>query len=123
MGTNYYWHPHPLAAPIHIGKSSAGWCFGLCVHPDLGIADLPDWERHWIHGWIEDEYGDIVSVDEMRERITARSWERNRHLDDPVFLRWNHAVPGPNGLLRHAVGDYCVGHGAGTWDLLPPGFS
>lgn len=40
-----------------------------------------------------------------------------------AFLASNHAEPGPNGLLRHKIGPYCLGHGEGTWDLMPGEFS
>jgi hypothetical protein len=39
------------------------------------------------------------------------------------FHHANHSQPGPKGLLRHQVGDHCVAHGEGTWDLIPGEFS
>ncbi len=129
MGTNYYWHEKPACEmcgrsdkPKHIGKSSAGWCFSLHIEPENGINDLPDWERMWnIPGsWIVDEYGQRVTVEEMRKEITERGREGRWH-DKPFgydsweqFHARNYSLPGPKGLLRHGHGSQ---PGAGTWDL------
>lgn len=82
MGTNYYLEPKPPCQccgrpfeQLHIGKSSAGWCFALHVIPERGIKDLDDWVRIW-------------SQPEAR-----------------------------------IVDEYCIGHGAGTLDLLVGEFS
>ena len=88
---------------LHIGKSSLGWCFGLATHE--GIQSLADWERVWATPGvrIEDEYGQLLSVEEMRDRITKRSW-KPRELsaeERAVWLRQNYAIEGPNGLVRH----------------------
>ena len=128
MGTNFYWHPRdpcetcrrPFES-IHIGKSSAGWCFLLHVTDDL--RSLDDWKERWKTGRIVDEYGVEYSPDEMIERIVDRSnWSGTTF--DRQWLRANHAVPGPYGLARCAIdGQLCVGHGDGTWDLIPGEFS
>ena len=34
-----------LALILHIGKSSYGWHFSLCIYPELGINDLEDWKK------------------------------------------------------------------------------
>lgn len=136
MGTNYYLHQSEQKVcptcghdstpePLHIGKSSAGWCFSLHVIPEKGINDLPDWERLWSQpgARIVDEYGVQHDAKEMRERITERS-RPVRGDDDALWDHWsNGSVPGPNGLVRHRIGPHCVGHGAGTWDLIPGEFS
>lgn len=56
MGTNYYAEYQPPCPtcgrqdpPLHIGKSSAGWCFSLHVIPELGLNDWPEWEA-WLAG-------------------------------------------------------------------------
>jgi hypothetical protein len=132
MGTNYYLreniceHCGRSDEPTHIGKSSAGWCFALHVYPDQGIHDLPDWESRWAtapHAVIKDEYGRELSADEMRLIIMARVG-----ITQPPTSSWlheNHAVAGPAGLVRHLIGGYsnCIGHGAGTWDLIAGEFS
>lgn len=50
MGTNYYLHTKPDCEccgrgfePLHIGKSSGGWCFSLHVMPEDNINTLDDW--------------------------------------------------------------------------------
>ena len=144
MGTNYYWHetarcPHcgqATSEKKHIGKSSAGWCFSLRVYPDEGIHDLPDWEERFdVDGsYIQDEYHDIISSQEMMEIITERSafreWDEVRTIPASSrygswtdFHRINYSVEGPNGLLRHRVGEYCSRHGDGTWDCMVGEFS
>ena len=77
MGTNFYFHRRPCIhcgaknAPLHIGKSSGGWCFGLHVIPEEGICDLDDWEAVWEkeNGTIENEYGEIIEPEEMLQII------------------------------------------------------
>ena len=130
MGTNYYWHEKGRCEacgrsfkPLHIGKSSGGWCFALHIDPAQGINDLEDWEKHWKRkgSFILDEYGDRVSSVLMKKIITNREWrgsEMNRH-----ELKHTGAVNGPNGLIRCAIGHGCVGHGEGTWDLMVGDFS
>lgn len=133
MGTNFYWHERPPCPwsereydPLHIGKSSTGWCFSLHIIPEKNINDLGDWEHLWrLGGHIEDEYGATITQDEMLDMIVNRSghglvlssWT-------PEDLRSNSAELGPHGLARHIVdGWHCVGHGDGTWDLITGEFS
>jgi hypothetical protein len=138
MGTNYYLHRNLCRhcgrsnEPMHIGKSSAGWCFALHVIPELGINDLPDWQREWETGFIKDEYGDALDATAMLRVITERRWRDESHWDTEWWIGYrsevdfhvkNYSERGPNGLLRHQLGRWCVGHGAGTWDLMPGEFS
>lgn len=100
MGTNYYWHesgerecPHcgHETKNLHIGKSSWGWNFSLRVHPYEGIYDLPDWEAKWNSaGAIFDEYGELVTAEEMRKIILDRPPESRSH----VGLQWSEAREG-----------------------------
>lgn len=129
MGTNYYLHENVCAHcgrsddPLHIGKSSAGWCFGLHVIPEEGLTDLRAWQERWARGGeIRDEIGTVVSPEEMMAIITDRRWNYARAWTASEY-NGNNAEPGPNGLVRHRVGRYCLGHGAGTWDLIPGEFS
>jgi hypothetical protein len=113
MGTNFYhYSEEPDACPHcgrsdkyekkHIGKSSGGWAFSLCVHPLDGINSLDDWIALWESGYILDEYGDLVTPAEMLARITQRN----------------------PGWKRHDIdGRFCLAHGPGTWDLLQGEFS
>lgn len=135
MGTNYYWQEkaacetcgRPYEAK-HIGKSSAGWCFSLRIYPGEGIHDLPDWERVWATpgSSIYDEYGQAVSIENMRKTIADRGrtpdWDRKPFGYDSWehFHRMNHSAQGPKGLLRHGRGAQA---GEGTWDLCAYEFS
>lgn len=131
VGMNYYLHengcPHCGRGdePLHIGKSSGGWCFALHVYPDeeVGIKNLDDWRAKWSapNCRIKDEYGQVITPTEMDEIITARKsgtppWNEQQR-------RENHAVAGPNNLVRRELGRFCIGHGEGTWDLLVGDFS
>lgn len=147
MGANYYWIEEDTTCPhcerrdpeenrIHIGKSSAGWCFSLHVDPSIGINNLDDWLKLFAkpNSFIEDEYGYRVSVEEMIENITQRKWDmpfcderfKSRfanYLDENDFHRRNDSERGLNNLLRHRISQYCIGHGEGTYDLMVGIFS
>lgn len=124
MSTNYYLKnlsvcPHcgsdlasaPEADPadgLHLGKSSAGWCFALRVYPEGEgehvIKDLVDWIPLFIKFGVVDEYGSDISTEGMIRIITER-----KH---------------PNGLRRHEVErGRCLGPGEGSWDLMIGEFS
>lgn len=124
MGTNYYWNENKAACPtcghsdsqeIHIGKSSAGWCFSLHVDPELGINDLPDWIERWHRegSSIRDEYGQTVTPAEMWAVVMCRRGDVRRPQTGAWYLE-NNASRGPFGLARH-------GHkstpGEGPYDL------
>lgn len=133
MGTNYYLEP---VAPCgeckrpferkHIGKSSGGWCFSLHTIPGEGIHDLHDWVSLWDKDGarIVNEYDEVIPPYEMLKIVSLR--RGHKRTDAPVRgpgsgfdYERNHAEPGPEGLIRaHIDGQHCVGHGAGTWDLM-----
>ena len=128
MGTNYYARKKdrlketPWVAPItqHIGKSSGGWCFALCVNT---FKSFDEWKEVFNDPTIEivDEYNDIVEPSEMIKKITERSFPReSSSLENPV-----HTEFGPNGLIRRKINPSrgCIGHGEGTWDLMTGNFS
>ena len=93
MGTNYYLRQTPCSqcghvlAELHIGKSSAGWNFGLRIYPKIDgkpnarlklwstdeICELDDWRPLFDHFPIFDEYDRPVSVADMIATIAARS--------------------------------------------------
>ena len=140
MRTNYYLHENTCEhcgrsdAPLHIGKSSFGWCFALRVYPDQGINDLSDWCKYWENGIIKSEHGDVISPDGMLSIITERygsaAWDERTYGDGPLqyrceadMLAKKFAQRGPNNLLRHRIGRDVVGHGSGTWDLIEGDFS
>lgn len=131
MGTNYYLHEKPPCPhcgrgyePLHIGKSSAGWCFSLHVDPEQGINDLSDWESRWSSpdAEVRDEYGDKITLRGIRAIILGRSWNSAMGRDEQ-WHRDNCAVRGPAGLARHRVGAHCLSHGDGTYDLILGEFS
>ena len=128
MGTNYYWIPDRCPTckrgdQIHIGKSSAGWVFSLHVYPKDDLHSLEDWINVWRIGTIVDEYDETISADEMLRTITERARPGGPD-QPPEWYAQNSAEPGPNRLARHKIdGRHCIGHGAGTWDLMIGEFS
>lgn len=104
MGTNYYLHIEPTWEPLHIGKSSGGWCFSLHVMPEDGVNTLDDWRALWNspYAHICNEYGEKVTVERMERVITHRTPECRRHDID---------------------GRHCVAHGDGLWDYIAGEFS
>jgi len=136
MGTNYYTHKDCCdkcgrgVDGLHIGKSSAGWCFSLHVIPEQGINNLGDWKAIFFNPniTIKDEYERFVDKHEMLDIIKNRHGES---LDVPwgyetweEFHKQNHSEPGPNNLVRSRVDNrHCVGHGPGTYDYITGEFS
>lgn len=115
MGTNYYLHQKPDCEccgrpfePLHIGKSSGGWCFTLHVMPEDSINTLDDWRELWSKpgALIRNEYDERISIEDMEAVITKRSWRGGQ-------------------LMRHELDQYghCIGHGPGTWDYCTGEFS
>ena len=129
-----------LALILHIGKSSYGWHFSLCIYPELGINDLDDWKKLFSEYEIYDEYDRLVSTDEMLETITNRYDKEFLELGQEAFeakvvanhnelwnhmhtsqvkdydeyLRINYAERGLNGLLAHK---YHCQRTDGTYDI------
>lgn len=109
---------------IHIGKSSCGWRFGLCIYPaenprfkgeswndkylDKPISSLGDWEELFDDpdNSIWDEYGDEVSKDDMVACIANRKpreslrdgWQR---LNEGTEFETKEEYFAINGLLVH----------------------
>lgn len=139
MGTNYYLESDVCPTckrhgeRLHIGKSSAGWCFSLHVDAQEGITSLADWQARWAKPGVRivDEYAREITPDQMLATITKRGRDRPRE-DKPYgysswaeFHRRNYSQDGPNGLLRHSVAldNRCIAHGDGTYDLIIGEFS
>lgn len=133
MGTNFYFHSDKQCSecgrevePVHIGKSSGGWCFTLHVMPEENINTWKDWLdmfRNHKDSYIKDEYGQRVDLPKFISIVAERKWESKRQWTEKEY-RDNHAVPGPNGLVRHQIGSgLCVGHGDGTYDYCTGEFS
>ncbi len=112
MGTNFYWYEKPKCEcckrgydGTHIGKSSWGWRFALHVTDE--IRNLKDWEMMFSKpgSYIENEYGDVIPVDEMLRTIRREGW------DMPAMNR------------SQVDGRHCIGHGDGLYDLCRGEFS
>lgn len=121
---------------LHIGKSSYGWHFSLCIYPNLGINDLSDWIKVFEDNEIVDECDAVISIEKMIDIITNRShlnkdkteeqileemnksnkiFNLRQYLTYDDFLRNNHAARGLNGLLAHNYADFT--RTDGTYDL------
>lgn len=131
MSTNYYWVPiwDFAGAGVnrkHIGKSSGGWCFGLCIYPDDGIWTLEDWIERWdtVGSLIINEYNEVMAPRAMYAEIAERAAFATYKWTEE-YPRLNHATQGPHGLLRHKIEPHglCVSHGPGTWDHMIGEFS
>lgn len=115
MGVNYYWHHKPECSecgrdfePLHIGKSSYGWCFSLHVMPDDNINTIKDWLNLWKKegSSIKNEYGEKISASEMEDIVINRNPMKGK------------------ALARHSLdGGDCIGHGEGSWDYIIGDFS
>lgn len=119
---NHYYEnlPEEFVHLLHIGKSSMGWHFNLCIYPELGIHDLSDWELLFNTYEIEDEYGDIISTEDMLDRITNRKGDNEKMSKEELekFCRDNHCEVGLNGLFAHKTTRYGEHtRTKGTYDL------
>ena len=147
LKTRPYWVTSHLSSITHLGLSAYGWTFALQVMPECGINDLPDMIK-WIQeklsskrSNIVDEYNSTYSLLQFLQVVTIRSntarikggWDASWWLDPtpPIiycseenFHQINQSERGPSGLLRRQIdGEFCIGHGAGTWDLCIGEFS
>ena len=133
MGTNYYLqrerdkchHCGRSDAPLHIGKSSAGWHFGLHIDPENNINSLDDWIKLWSipYTTIINEYDKVITPEEMLDTITNRSWPReggpHPYVSWDEFHVKNHSEPGLNGLAAHkGYGEFKAIRTDGTYDLM-----
>lgn len=131
LNKNYY---HVL----HIGKSSAGWHFALCVYPVIGIKNLDDWKKLWESKdcklFTEDDE-EITPKEALKYIINRKPWSNAteaemleshnkmakehgignvyRTYDD--YMIANHARRGYNGLWAHNDGRHKGTDG--TYDL------
>lgn len=109
---------------LHIGKSSCGWHFSLCIYPAIGINNLDDWKKVWSSGdcKIYAEYGEEISQEELLsyivdrqglgEKDEAKILKQNNDMVEKEgigrrfdtyeqYLSYNGAVRGKNGLWEH----------------------
>ena len=119
----------------YIGKSSCGWAFTLHVSqnknefPIVGMLTLST----YIHDpdyFIKNEYGSIISPEEMFTIIKYRKGSISFNLLPPIgyknwnnFYSQNNCIKDSHGLLRCNIGKFCIGHGSGTWDCCVGDFS
>ena len=132
METNFYWHQAPPCPcckrpfdPLHIGKSSAGWNFTLQVYPKSDINTLSDWQEMFKKkgSFIKDEYDREIPVTEMLKNITERQPCEGINKHSKGWFNDNDAEV-RNGLMSYKVdGEFCVGHGSGTFDYVAREFS
>ena len=126
---------------LHLGKSSNGWTFALHVYPEQGIHTWGDVLYEILQatgkgGWIKDNYGTEVEIDMFVDVVTERSGPytlehsiaiatayNTWYKDVADYLKLNDAAAGPNILLRHKIGNGCIGLGDGTYDYLVGEFS
>lgn len=135
MGTNYYLRQracsqcgHASNDQLHIGKSSAGWNFGLRIYPKVNgepdfqverwgvdaICELADWLVLFDCYPIFDEYGDAVSADDMVANIANRSHSRG------LLSR---LTAGPEHMGPYPLDRTTLFAGKGTYDLCAYNFS
>lgn len=123
---------------LHIGKSSGGWHFSLCIYPVIGIKSLDDWKKLWASEGckIFTEYGDEITPEEaLRYIVDRKSWsnateaemvEANNRMAKEYgigrvyesyedYMDANHAKRGYNGLWAHNDGRHKGTDG--TYDL------
>ena len=101
MGTNYYWKPNTQPCPtcghnddnsIHIGKSSGGWKFHF--HGTEELRSWADWQAKISSGgFIEDEYGGVISLDDLRRVVTVRG---NSPLDQITYYKEHYPTYEPS---------------------------
>ena len=139
MGTNYYsvtkryrdlerdgdlrYETLGTQEKLHIGKSSAGWHFGLHVFPETGIHDIEGWVPYLLCSdrVIVDEYGEELTYEKLINVITQRGREEPCNWSDDMLYR-NFAERGLNNLVRRKIGYGCVSRGQGTWDCITGSF-
>lgn len=123
---------------LHIGKSSYGWYFILCIYPLIEVNNLDDWKEVWSSDdcKIYDECGEEISVEEVMPYIVDRQGPGGKdeakilkHHNDMVekeglgrrfdtydqYLAYNGAKRGKNGLWAHRGSRYIPTDG--TYDL------
>lgn len=123
---------------LHIGKSSFGWHFSLCIYPAIGINSLEDWKKVWSSGSckIYTEYDEEISEEEIMSYIVDRQYSGEKdeakilkHNNDMAekegighrfstyeqYMSYNGAMRGKNGLWAHRDPRYLLTDN--TYDL------
>jgi len=142
MSTNFYvadvvrcqecGHAVHNGIKFHIGKSSAGWAFSLHVIPEKHLNTWGEWKAFLDKPGmaIIDEDGAKWSLDEFVMIVENRIGKYGdlEHVPPGYDTWWdfyeiNQCEIDANGLLRHKVGEFCSGHGKGSWDYVTGDFS
>lgn len=86
---------------LHIGKSSFGWHFNLCIYPYMNIYNLEDWKEMFENEdyYIMSEDDEELSCEDMMRIITDRKGDAKITDEE---LKKNHAERGLNDLLAHS---------------------
>lgn len=84
---------------LHIGKSSYGWNFNLCIYPDLGINNLNDWKKMFETHDIYNEEDEKITAEEMIDRIVNRKGNVTESDLDKIHV--GSASVNKFGLLQH----------------------
>lgn len=60
---------------LHVGKSSYGWNFLLCLYPELNINSLDDWKEFFTNNFVlaYNEYDEVVNIPDLLDIITDRN--------------------------------------------------
>lgn len=102
MGTNFYYQ-EPISLnsfiylhPVHIGKSSCGWMFGLRTDKELNLLTWNDWKAFLKDKTIVDEYDNEWTFEDFCQKVENR----------------------PKDWKRHSRIGYCLSWGEGTWDMM-----
>lgn len=99
---------------LHIGKSSYGWHFNLCIYPDLSINNLDDWKQMFETHAIYNEENEQITAAEMIDRIVNR--KGNITEADANRCSIGNATVSKFGLFQHN-GDNVI-HTDGPYDYI-----
>ena len=85
---------------LHIGKSSAGWYFSLCIYPLIGINNLDDWKKIWSSSdcKIYTEYDEEITEEELMSYIVNRQYPSE--IDEDKALKYNNEMAEKEGIGR-----------------------
>lgn len=112
MSTNYYvttdniitktcdcGFQHKVNEVLHIGLYSYGWMFSLHIIPEKNINELEDWIPILKKGIIKDEYGNIISYDDMlniiknppfnQDNVIWKAHDVSVNLENNLFFNTN----------------------------------
>ena len=121
MGTNYYEIIDCCdkcgrgSEELHIGKSSMGWPFAIHVIPHMGLNSWKNWyERLSKGGVIKDEYGSVVSLQELDAIVIETRKEKDR----PHVLECYRDYPNFKKMDNETGDQLCIGEF--SWPTPPP---